>query len=572
MFLRKRSLVWLLAFCFLLIQLIAGSVFAQTTAETDRISGDDRYKTAVAVSQKGWNTSDYAVLARGDNFADALCAGPLAQKYGGPILLTQPNQLNSDTLTELQRLGVKHLFITGGLGAVSKSVEDALQASGIATIERINGDDRYETSVKIAEKIGHSGKVVLATGSDYPDALSISGIAAKLGMPILLTAKNTLPSSVGNYFHNNTVTQTYVVGGIGVISAQVADGVPGSSRLAGGDRYATNIAIMQNFAGELNFEAIYVATGSGFADALTGAVLAAKNSSALVLTNQLQLPKVTGDYLKTVLKEDVIVVGLGGENVVSSVVLEGIIALLQPDIETMNIAVYYLKASTNDMYLVREVHEVEKSVGVARAALSELISGTPLTSGAYRVLPPDTKILGITIENGIATVDFSAEVLNANVGASGEALGITSIVNTLTEFSTIQKVQFTVDGSVENGIDWWGHVGLSEQPFERNLSSVYEPIIWVNTPVANQTINSPLTIRGNALVFEATVSYRLKDTNGNILAQGFTMADSGAPDRGDFEAVLHFSPSSSGEGQLEVFEVSAKDGSDVNMVIIPVKW
>lgn len=80
----KKVLAFLIAVCFILTQLfIASPVFAETP-ETNRISGDDRYQTAVAVSQTGWQTSDYAVLARGDDYADALCAGPLAYKYDGP--------------------------------------------------------------------------------------------------------------------------------------------------------------------------------------------------------------------------------------------------------------------------------------------------------------------------------------------------------------------------------------------------------------------------------------------------------------------------------------------------------
>ncbi|QHA00958.1 Gmad2 immunoglobulin-like domain-containing protein [Dehalobacter restrictus] len=243
-----------------------------------------------------------------------------------------------------------------------------------------------------------------------------------------------------------------------------------------------------------------------------------------------------------------------------------------PAVETMKVAVYYLKDSNNEMYLVREVHEIPKSTGVARAALEELIKGTPVTTGAFKVLPADTKILEVNIENGLATIDFSEEVLHANVGASGETLGIASIVNTLTEFPTIKKVQFTVNGKAENGMDWWGHVGLYNQPFARDLSSVYEPAIWVTAPVDGQTITSPLKITGNARVFEAVVSYRLRDAQGNILAEGNTMAAAGAPGRGDFEASLTFTPSAAGSGQLEVFESSMKDGSDLNKVIIPVKW
>ncbi len=238
----------------------------------------------------------------------------------------------------------------------------------------------------------------------------------------------------------------------------------------------------------------------------------------------------------------------------------------------MDVAVYYLKSSQNDMYLVREVHQVEKTTEVAKAALNELISGTPVTAGAYRVLPADTKILGINVDQGLATVDFSAEVLKANVGSSGEALGIASIVDTLTEFPTIQKVAFTVDGSKEKGMDWWGHVGLYEQPFKRDVANVFEPAIWVTAPVKDQVISSPVKISGSARVFEATVSYRLRDANGTIIAQGNTMASEGAPGRGDYNADLVFSASGPGKGQIEVFEASAKDGSDINKVIIPVQW
>ncbi|NLI94099.1 MAG: cell wall-binding repeat-containing protein [Peptococcaceae bacterium] len=84
--------------------------FYADNGNIDRLEGTDRYKTAAAISRKGWDISDYAVLARGDDFADALCAGPLAAKYNAPILMTEPNELNTATLDEMKRLGVKHLY------------------------------------------------------------------------------------------------------------------------------------------------------------------------------------------------------------------------------------------------------------------------------------------------------------------------------------------------------------------------------------------------------------------------------------------------------------------------------
>lgn len=245
----------------------------------------------------------------------------------------------------------------------------------------------------------------------------------------------------------------------------------------------------------------------------------------------------------------------------------------KPVVKTTNVVVYYSKMTDTENYLVREVHKIKQTSDMPKTAVEELIKGKPVTDGAYKVIPPSTKVLGVKIDNqGVATVDFSAEVLHANVGASGEAMGIASIVNTLTEFPNIKKVSFVVNGKVDQAMDWWGHVGLSEQPFSRDLSVVNEPVIWVTAPVPGQTISSPVTIEGTARVFEATVSYRLKDASGKILAEGFTNASEGAPGRGDFKTKVGFKTSGPGKGQLEVFETSMKDGSDLNKVIIPVKW
>ncbi|WP_276662719.1 Gmad2 immunoglobulin-like domain-containing protein [Syntrophomonas wolfei] len=243
-----------------------------------------------------------------------------------------------------------------------------------------------------------------------------------------------------------------------------------------------------------------------------------------------------------------------------------------PVAKTADVAVYYLKMTNDDAYLVREVHQIKKSSNLPQLALNELIKGKPLTPGANRVLPPDTKVLGIKIDKGLATVNFSPEVLKANVGASGEALGIASIVNTLTEFPDIQKVSFMVDGQVEKAIDWWGHIGLSEQPFSRNLAVVYEPVIWVSSPTPGETISSPVEISGSARVFEAMVSIRIKDSQGKTLVQDYTAASEGAPGRGIFQKEIAFKAPGPGQGQIEVFWLSMKDGSEQDKVIIPVKW
>lgn len=245
----------------------------------------------------------------------------------------------------------------------------------------------------------------------------------------------------------------------------------------------------------------------------------------------------------------------------------------QPPEQKLSLTVYYVKLTENDTYLVREVHQVPQAQDAVKAALEELINTNPVVSGAARVLPQATKINSINIKDGLATVDFSRDVLLANVGASGEAMGIQSIVNTLTEFPEIKKVSFTVEGKVdERTMDWWGHVGLYEQPFSGDLSTVYEPVIWVTSPTPDQKVASPVEVIGSARVFEAAVNIRLVDDSGIIIGEGFTTASEGAPGRGDFKHSLNFSAASPGKGTLEVFWTSPKDGGILDKVSVPVNW
>lgn len=139
-------------------------------------------KPAQKIAEEGWNTSDYAVIVNGENFPDAMSASVLAKKYNAPILLTESEKLSSNTYSEINRLKVKTVFIVGGTGAVSPSVENELQDMKIQT-KRFPGINRNATSVDVANKIGTSNGIVLTIDNDYRDALSAAPIAAKLQMP-----------------------------------------------------------------------------------------------------------------------------------------------------------------------------------------------------------------------------------------------------------------------------------------------------------------------------------------------------------------------------------------------------
>ncbi len=234
----------------------------------------------------------------------------------------------------------------------------------------------------------------------------------------------------------------------------------------------------------------------------------------------------------------------------------------------ISLNVYFVKFTADETYLVREERVIPQTDNVAQAAVETLIND------AKGIFPKDTRVLGITTEKGLATINFSKEVLtNSNVGSDGEELGIQSVVNTLTEFPNIEKVAFQVEGSAEGPArDWWGHIGLYEQPFTRDLSRVHEPVIWVTHPSENQVVGIPLLIKGSARVFEGTVQIRLTDNTGQVLAESTATASEGAPGRGKFETSLKFDLPSEGKGTLEVFWLSPKDNSEQDKVTVPVQW
>jgi len=316
----KKLLVWSLVVSMVLTNMLFSNfAFAATKSSalaSARLAGADRYQTAVEISKAEWTTSQYAVLAYGEGFADALAAAPLAGKYDAPILLTQKDSIPAAVLDELKRLGVKNVFVVGGEGVVSKAVADALVAAGM-TPERLAGADRYATALAVANKLGTTTEVVVAYGEGFADALSISAIAAAKGMPILLTDKAAMSADVKAYIGTK---KAYVVGGEGVVSAAVFNGLTGAVRLSGADRYATNLAVLQQFAAEMNWKNVFVATGEGFADALAGSALAARYGSPVVLADS-AIAAATSSFLAGKVTSDTGVIAFGGAAVVSDSVV-----------------------------------------------------------------------------------------------------------------------------------------------------------------------------------------------------------------------------------------------------------
>lgn len=304
-------------------------VITRGAGDVFRLQGNDRYQTSVAISKEGFETSDVVVLARGDNFADALAGVPLAAKYDAPVLLTPSNKLEQVTKDEIKRLGAKKVYILGGQGAIGKDVETQLKSiSGDIEIVRLAGQSRFETAAKIAYEVAPEGSdsVVVVNGMNFPDALSVASYAGANGLPILLAENSDeLPWHTGKAIDKLGATESLVIGGKAVVSDKAMNELPNAERIAGANRFATSVEVAKYFGANTG-NGMFVATGNQFADALSGAALAASLDTGILLVGT-DLDSSVQNYLAN---NNVASVGvLGGQSAVSDKVFNKITELLQ---------------------------------------------------------------------------------------------------------------------------------------------------------------------------------------------------------------------------------------------------
>lgn len=315
------TLIILMLFA-LMLNFPAQKAFA---AAYERLAGADRYKTAIKISQSGWEdgTGENVILATGLDFPDALSAAPLSRFLNAPILLADKNGISSALEGELVRLKAKNIYIVGGKGVISESIKAYLESKNYNVV-RLEGEDRYQTSLSIAKYMASNfnmgNEIAVATGESFPDALSVAPVAAAKGMPILLTPKTSMTQGILKFIADNNITKAYGIGGSGVISDNVLKQLPANERIWGDDRFKTNIAVLKKFKDTLNFEKTFIATGNDFPDALAGSALAPKTSSPIILVNN-TMPIPSADFILSMGDSIKQMAVLGGDGVVSEKIL-----------------------------------------------------------------------------------------------------------------------------------------------------------------------------------------------------------------------------------------------------------
>lgn len=206
----------------------------------------------------------------------------------------------------------------------------------------------------------------------------------------------------------------------------------------------------------------------------------------------------------------------------------------------------------------------------ARGAVEALLQGPDRFEhdiGMKTEIPSGTKLLGLNVANGVATVDLSSEFQSGG-GSLSMQLRTADVVFTLTQFAEVRTVTITLGGNTVDGI---GGEGIPAADLDRKDFENVTPAILVESPVPGQSVTSPLEVSGIANVFEAVVDYSINDPDGLVLKDGFTNASAGTGTWGDFAFTADYTTQRAGLGSVIVWETSMKDGSQRNVYEVPVR-
>ncbi|WP_131104539.1 cell wall-binding repeat-containing protein [Ornithinimicrobium sufpigmenti] len=200
-----------------------------------------------------------------------------------------------------------------------------LEPTASGTVERISGEDRYDTAAEASRAWGRNVSVVyVVSGRDYPDALTAAARAGVYDAPVLLTRPDGLPGPTLSALQRLNPARVVVVGGPGAVATEVADQLRDLTRnrdltrVGGTNRYATAAAMAAYYpAGRAR---VYLASGEDYPDALAGAALAGHEHMPLLLTRQDRLDQATVDQLRRLDAQEIVV--LGGSGAVSDAVAQ----------------------------------------------------------------------------------------------------------------------------------------------------------------------------------------------------------------------------------------------------------
>lgn len=302
-----------------------------------RHGGAGRTATAAAASGATATAAETVVLARADDYADALTGGPLATFLEAPLLLTGSDGLDEAAAGRIAQLGAREAVLLGGSAALGPQVDADLRDLGL-DVRRVAGENRFATAAAVMAALPETDEVFLAEGAHpdstrgWPDALSASGLAALEEKPVLLVTSGSLPPETAERL--NGVTATLVGGRAAIgdaVEKEVRERADVVTRLAGADRYATSTRVADEATARgLQVDEVWLATGRDWPDGLVAGAAAGATDAALLLVDgrDLDASPASRDWLEARAADLRLVHLVGGLAAISDAVEARLVALL----------------------------------------------------------------------------------------------------------------------------------------------------------------------------------------------------------------------------------------------------
>ena len=294
---------------------------AENMRNVDRIKGNNRYETAVNLSKEYFPEGASTVyLANGTKYIDSLVMSILTKSSEGPLLLASEESISDVTVKEIQRLDPENIVLIGGTNTLKDSLAERIQAELGIKPSRIAGENRFETSEKIARTAGESmdfDEIYLVNGHKEADAISASGPAKYKNSPVLLTGSEALPENIEKTIKDFNVRKITLVGGPNTISKGLEEYLINEGyevdRKGGKDRYITSVMINEGLYE--NPQTIILANGLTYVDALTAGPVAGSSGLPVLVSPSEKLPIVSQEFIKSTKIDDITI--LGGNNSIS---------------------------------------------------------------------------------------------------------------------------------------------------------------------------------------------------------------------------------------------------------------
>jgi lipoprotein-anchoring transpeptidase ErfK/SrfK/putative cell wall-binding protein len=384
-----------------------------------RIAGADRYATAVKAASSafpGWADVTHVVVASGEEAGapDALAASGLCWAYRAPLLLTSGDRVPGVVRAALADIvatnGSVTVHVVGGSSrigwSVSRQLADIIGPSG--SVERVHGPDRYATAAAIASRmqsVSESNGTTMAPAAliaeggqsgSMADALVLSAVTARVGAPLLLVQKSSVPAATTAALAALSPEKVYVAGGSAVISWPVVGEVAGH-RWAGSNRYATAVAVARGAVGNGWLTTERVGIAAELPDALSGSSAFGLLGRPMLLTDKERLPEPTARYLAAAGTGTSTATAFGGR----AVIADGVLGQLGgapagPQVLVGEGSTQYVAAKTR-IKIATGVNTSSVKVWKDGALLGEKLAAS-YTTVDFGEIPVSTKTVTIKVE------------------------------------------------------------------------------------------------------------------------------------------------------------------------------